>query len=125
MEAGAGAVVGPTSIGVAFEGPYATIVKWAAFAIGWTVIFNTSVVFATYGFMGAWDHWFELFFFWIAVPYRHAKSGVAAVAGSVLPQKCNGLQRAILGGSYCDRVEDTARRVEALKKANPDFKLDC
>lgn len=121
MEAGTAAAAGPQVLSVSFEGPYATAFKWLAFAIGWPIVFNASVVFATYGFVGAFEHWYELLFFPITVIYRHASRGIVALAGKVMPKKCNAIQRALLGGNYCSRVETAADRVEQLKKKGVTF----
>lgn len=124
MEAGATpAVVQPVQLAFSFEGPLVTFAKWAITAFLWAEAFNISIVLATYGFSGAGDHWTELVFFPFTVIYRHIARGVSAAVGSIMPKKCSTVQRMLLGGSYCDRVEAAAKRVEELQRVEAGKKV--
>ena len=125
MEAGAApAAVEPIQFALAFEGPLVTVAKWAITAVLWAQAFNITVVLATYGFEGALSHWYEFLFFPITIIYRHASRGINAAIGSVMPKKCSTIQRMLLGGSYCDRVEKAAKRVEELQRSGAGEKLN-
>lgn len=118
MASGAPALVAePLTIGVAFEGPLVTLAKWAITAVLWAQAFNWTVVFATYGFEGAFKHWYELLFFPITIIYRHAVRGVQRAIKPSIPKKCSWAQRMLLGGQYCERVEKAAETVAALQRS--------
>ncbi len=119
MDPGAApAVVEPIQFSFAFEGPLVTFAKWAITAFLWAEAFNIPIVLATYGFSGAGDHWSEFLLFPFNVIYRHIARGVNAAIGSIMPKKCSTVQRMLLGGSYCDRVEAAAKRIEELQRNN-------
>ena len=125
MEAGAAPVaVEPVKFAFSFEGPIVTAIKWVITAILWAEVFNITVVLGRYGFEGAGDHWSEFLLFPFNVIYRHVARGVNAAVGSILPKKCSSIQRMLLGGSYCDRVEKAAKRVEELQKSHAGAKLN-
>lgn len=103
------------AVGLAFEGPLVTAFKWVITGWLWGQAFNWTVVLATYG-QDFWKHWYELVFFPITIVYRHAIRGVQRAIKPSVPKKCNWVQRMLLGGQYCERLEKAAETVAALQR---------
>ena len=117
MEAGAGATfVFPEAVGVAYTGPLAQLVKWTVTLALWGHFYNFCVVEIDHGYLGFLTHFWDVVFFPITLVVRHAYEYVSGAARSLLPEQCSWIQRAFMGGDYCDRLSALHSSVEDAKK---------
>lgn len=117
MEQGFGATFDFSApIGIALEGPVAQLAKWGITLALWGHFYNFCIVEIDNGWLGFLTHFWDIIFFPITLVVRHAWEYLSGAAGSLLPDECSWIQRAFMGGDYCDRLKETRKAVEEAKQ---------